>query len=824
METTPRQNFIIDSRSLNDQPTAEAPFWVRLLQRLTEPSPRLKDEEQIRRSRLIATMLVAGIVVGVFIIVYAVATNPVSIRTPDTWTGLAGVISALGLLVYLRRSGNIQVAAWLTVAMTWGVFVPPAFAPGVRTTLIYFAITPILIAAIFFRPRAMIWVTLSVIAGIVIGGTAFGAASRLQLYAVQFMIFVSALIVAFVNHERRTEELRRKTLLEANQKLRASEASLERRVQERTSDLERAQKRAERLALIGQDINAAQNYIEIVGAIARHHSDKQANIILSIYEDFAHETADYFEIMALRPSGSDTVIKPDARLNASNQLELSRVPVVAIEDIEESVLTADVQAFCRTMNARALLVAGLSIGGRVIGTLSLSSSTVTQFTDSNKQYLRTIADMVAAAVERTRLVEDLRSARNESERLYSVTHAVNSVQSFLGVVDAIATHFADPMANIALALFEGYDHKQASTFAVVAARPSGTPRAVLINQTYPADLIQSWVSREIFVVEDFTNSAYLPKNVVEFYLARNTLSMMVATIWLGDRAIGVLNVTSTVPHRYSVAERVYLRAVADIAAAAIDRIRLFNEQVDTAEKLRSVDQMKSQFLASMSHELRTPLNAILNFTEFVSLGMLGEINEAQRDALSKALESGRHLLALINDVLDMTKIEAGMMTLFIEHDVDLHHELNQVIGATQSLLKDKPVQFIQEIDGELPKISGDRRRIRQILLNLLSNAAKFTEEGSITFKAYREGREVAFDVLDTGPGIDPCDHELIFAPFRQTTRGVEHANGTGLGLPITKRLIEAHGGSIRLESALGTGAKFYVRLPIEAQVMEALPQ
>lgn len=247
--------------------------------------------------------------------------------------------------------------------------------------------------------------------------------------------------------------------------------------------------------------------------------------------------------------------------------------------------------------------------------------------------------------------------------------------------------------------------------------------------------------------------------------------------------------------------------------------RLYQEQVAVAEKLRAVDTMKSQFLASMSHELRTPLNAILNFTEFVALGMLGDVNDAQVDALNKSIDSGRHLLSLINDVLDMTKIESGMMKLFIENDIDLHKEVEPVISTAQTLLADKPeVRLVQDIDAELPILSGDRRRIRQILLNLVSNAVKFTEQGSITLAIKNRPDEVLFAVIDTGPGINLADQPMIFEPFQQTETGIRHAGGTGLGLPISKRLVEAHGGRLWVESHVGEGAAFYFSLPLKSPV------
>lgn len=248
-----------------------------------------------------------------------------------------------------------------------------------------------------------------------------------------------------------------------------------------------------------------------------------------------------------------------------------------------------------------------------------------------------------------------------------------------------------------------------------------------------------------------------------------------------------------------------------------------NDELKVAwEAAQEADKLKSQFLASMSHELRTPMNAVLNFTEFVSSGMLGEVNDKQIDALDKANDSGKHLLALINDVLDITKIESGMMKLFVEDDIDLNKELETVINVTRTALKDKDVVLIVDVDAALPTLVGDRRRIRQVMINLMSNAAKFTDQGSITISAKRRNDNILLAIIDTGPGIPKDQQDLIFEPFKQTDLGIQQASGTGLGLPISQRLVEAHDGEIWLESDIGDGAAFYVRLPITSPRLQAI--
>jgi signal transduction histidine kinase len=243
---------------------------------------------------------------------------------------------------------------------------------------------------------------------------------------------------------------------------------------------------------------------------------------------------------------------------------------------------------------------------------------------------------------------------------------------------------------------------------------------------------------------------------------------------------------------------------------------------DAREQAERADQVKSLFLASVSHELRTPLNAIINLTKFVGLGMYGAVNQEQVDILEKVEDRSKHLLNLINDVLDISKIEAGSLELFVENDIQLGEIALAAIETAQSLVMGKPIEITYQIAPDLPSLTGDAQRIQQIILNLLSNACKFTEKGQIKLRVYRQAEELIISIQDSGIGIAPENHEIIFETFRQTKDGLRKGEGTGLGLPISRRLAEAHGGRLWVESILGAGATFYVALPLQTNLVATL--
>jgi signal transduction histidine kinase/DNA-binding response OmpR family regulator/putative methionine-R-sulfoxide reductase with GAF domain len=265
----------------------------------------------------------------------------------------------------------------------------------------------------------------------------------------------------------------------------------------------------------------------------------------------------------------------------------------------------------------------------------------------------------------------------------------------------------------------------------------------------------------------------------------------------------------------------FLRSAAVNIGVSLENARLYQNAQETAEKLKEVDRLKSEFLANMSHELRTPLNSIIGFSRVILKGIDGPLTDLQQTDLMAIYESGRHLLNLINDILDLSKIEAGKMEFNFE-TTDLKEVVRGVLSTAVALVKDKSIELRQTMPEGLPTILADERRIRQVILNIVGNAAKFTENGFISVSAVYDDREVVIAIEDTGIGIPADKFGAVFQEFQQVdSSSTRSYGGTGLGLPVSKKFVEAHGGRMWFESELGVGSIFYLALPIQGPPKEA---
>ena len=294
---------------------------------------------------------------------------------------------------------------------------------------------------------------------------------------------------------------------------------------------------------------------------------------------------------------------------------------------------------------------------------------------------------------------------------------------------------------------------------------------------------------------------------------------------VGSRIIGALDIQSTEIEAFSEDDIAILQLLTDQIAIGIDNARSYNLAQQAVEEMREVDRLKSQFLANMSHELRTPLNSIIGFARVILKGIDGPTTELQQQDLTAIFNSGQHLLGLINDILDLSRIEAGKMELTFDQ-VNIAELITSVMSTAVGLIKDKPIQLKHEIMDDLPLARADAMRIRQVLINFLSNAAKFTEDGQIIVKAHVEDLAkgqpmIRVSVTDTGPGIALEDQSKLFQPFSQVDASLTRkVGGSGLGLSICQHLIQMHGGQIGLQSAINQGSTFYFSVPVFQEISE----
>jgi signal transduction histidine kinase len=438
-----------------------------------------------------------------------------------------------------------------------------------------------------------------------------------------------------------------------------------------------------------------------------------------------------------------------------------------------------------------------------------------QFNQMMVQLRESYAGLERKVEERTAELQETLAYQRASTGILGII--ASSVKDTHPVFDAIARAAAGVLENARVQLFLVEDGK----LHHVGGTGLTDEQQEKLRGLYPAPLAQTSyagkaiLERKIVHITDVRvdhDRAELSKAITE---STGLRAVLVVPMIQEGAAIGCITTSFTEPRAFTDKQIALLRSFSDQAVIAIQNARLFREIQDKSRQIEIANQHKSDFLANMSHELRTPLNAIIGFSEVLSERMFGELNEKQADYMKDIHESGRHLLSLINDILDLSKIEAGRMELE-PSDFDLPSALSNAMTLVRERAQRHGIALGLKLDQTLSSIHADERKFKQIVLNLLSNAVKFTPDGGRVDVNATLGKDmVEIAVSDTGIGIAPEDQAAVFEEFKQVGRDyTRKAEGTGLGLALTKRFVELHGGTIRLESAPGKGSTFTFTIPL----------
>ena len=458
--------------------------------------------------------------------------------------------------------------------------------------------------------------------------------------------------------------------------------------------------------------------------------------------------------------------------------------------------------------------------GLPIGVIVIWRNIVQPFTAKQIELVETFADQAVIAIENVRLFQEIQERTRELQlsleevrALSDVSRAVSSSLDLRQVLDAVAGYAVNLSRSDGCGIFEFNPTRQA--FDVVASHNLSSEFLASIHRT-TIDLSNTTIgqaseSGQPLQVPDMTDAHDHPFR--EFVLKAGFRSVLTVPMKVDGVVRGIVLLRRSPGH---FDDRVVnlLTALANQSKVAIENARLFSEIEDKSKQIEAANRHKSEFLANMSHELRTPLNAIIGFSEVLGERMFGELNEKQAEYTEDILSSGRHLLSLINDILDLSKIEAGRMEL----EVTTFHMPGAIENAIL-LIRERAsrhgIKLDRIIDDRLDDFTGDERKVKQILVNLLTNAVKFTPEGGqIKVGASLGDSAVIISVTDTGIGIAPQDQEAIFEEFRQASGNyAQKREGTGLGLTLTRKFVELHGGKIWVESEVGKGSTFVFTLP-----------
>jgi signal transduction histidine kinase len=616
--------------------------------------------------------------------------------------------------------------------------------------------------------------------------------------------------------------------------LEESYASLEQKVESRTRELaesnaelsealEQQTATSEILGVISSAQTDVQPVFEAIAAKALQLCRGQTGAVYRFDGDRVHVAAAHSFSPEAIESLRRTFPMPPSRGGAAARAVLSQA-IVYVPDIRDDP-EYGLQALANAVGYLSVLAVPMLHESKPIGAISVTAAEPAAFSRRQIELLKTFADQAVIAIENVRLFQELQARTRDLARsveelraLGEVGQAVNSTLDLETVLDTIVARAAQ-LSNANGGVIYGYEEATREFSRIRGAHGLDNDLREVLAAA-PLRLGEGAAGQAaarrapVQVADVLAAGSYDVQRVRTIFERRGYRSLLAVPLLFERQIVGVLVVWRREPGQFPQEIVDLLQTLANQSVLAIQNARLFQEIAEKSRELEAASQHKSEFLANMSHELRTPLNAILGFSEVLADRLFGEINEKQEEYLRDILESGRHLLSLINDILDLSKIEAGRMELE-PTDFDLPSAIENALILVRERAVRRGITLGRTIDQRLGMVRADERKVRQVLLNLLSNALKFTPEGGrvdVRTELLDEMAEIS--VTDTGVGIALEDQEAIFEEFRQVGSSEKKVEGTGLGLALSRKFIELHGGRIWVKSEVGVGSTFVFTLPV----------